>query len=459
MLYADFNSFFVTAAFACLYIISKAFDKKRFLGDYMKLTLITLLAITLSLGAIDKASIAKGKLIYDSVCFACHGKNLEGAIGHNLKDSLWVHGGTKEKIMATIKKGFPEKGMVAFGAIYNDSQIEDLTNFILSRQEGLRDMEYKIFHNATVETGVKWESQKPDKQAKINPPHINLNLPEVDQYAIQYKGKLIIPEHLAGKFKLKGLVRQKDGFSLHIDGEKVNITLPKNKRFEKMLSLSAGSHDIEFRYIKNFKSTTLHLDLIGKNSIPLSTETYRRSITNKHIVKAKDSFLIIRKRVTDLPPGSIIVNHQDKINYAINPHNAAINAVWNGDSLDIGPNIYARGQQAAKTIGKHLYAKNENIELIVDGDTRKLKYLGYSNKPKPKFMYKYGAHEIHVESFINSQGLVLSYSLTSQSNSKVQIRFPKGLKVSSTEGSQNGDIFTPKNSQSFQIIIPITEKK
>ena len=427
----------------------------------MKLTLIHLLAITLSLGASNKDSIAKGKLIYDSVCFACHGKNLEGATGHNLKDSEWLHGGSKEQIKATIKKGFPEKGMVAFGAIYNDQQIDDVTNYILSRQEGLRDMEYKIFHNATIETGVKWDSQKPDKQAKITPPHINLNLPEVDQYAIQYKGKLLIPEHMAGNFKLKGLVRQKDGFSLHIDGKEVKIKLSKTKRFDQDIKLAAGSHDIEFRYIKNFKSCTLHLDLNGKakGTIPLSAESYRRSITNKYIVKAKDTFLIIRKRVNNLAPGSIIVNHQDKMNYAIDPHNGGLNAVWTGDSIDIGPNIFARGQKAASFLGKQLMNKGEKVELYIDGAERKLRFIGYSDKPRPKFMYKYGSHQLHVESFLGPDGLVLSYSTPSGNSPKIQLKLPKSLNCKTSKGSVKGELFTPYTQTSFQVIIPVQEKK
>ncbi|MCH2209389.1 MAG: cytochrome c, partial [Lentisphaerales bacterium] len=60
--------------------------------------------------AADQASIDRGKKIYDTVCFACHGKNLEGATGFNLKDAEWVHGNSPEQILATIKKGFPDKG-------------------------------------------------------------------------------------------------------------------------------------------------------------------------------------------------------------------------------------------------------------------------------------------------------------------------------------------------------------
>lgn len=426
----------------------------------MKIIFLLFLSVAVNLGAINKDSSDRGKQIYDSVCFACHGKDLEGAIGHNLKDSIWVYGGTKEQIFNTIKKGFPEKGMVAFGAIYNDQQIEDITNYILSRQEGLRDMEYKIYHNATVETGVKWDSQKPDKQATLKPPHINLNLPEVDQYAIQYKGKLLIPPHLAGNFKLKGLVRQSDGLSLHIDGKEVDLKISSKKRIDQQINLTAGSHDIEFRYIKNFKSTTLHLDLLsGKANIPLSSESFRRSVTSQHIVKANDSFQIIRKRTAILPPGAIIVNHKDMISYAINPEDAAINSIWAGKSLDIGPNIYARGQQPSKLLGKPLFSDYENIYLLIDGEQRKLKYIGYSNKPEPRFFYSYGSNKINISSTMTANHLTISYAISSEGAAKVQLKLPESFKLAIPGGERKGEIFTPENQKSFQIIIPVEEKK
>ena len=114
-----------------------------------------------------------------------------------------------------------------------------------------------------------------------------------------------------------------------------------------------------------------------------------------------------------MPPGSIVVNHQDRLSYAINPIDASINAIWSGESLDIGPNIYARGQQTAKILGKQLFDLVDDIELLLDGEKRQLKFVGYSNKPRPRFMYKYGDCELSVESFMDEAGLVLNYSLSS----------------------------------------------
>ena len=73
--------------------------------------------IMVSFGALANDSVMRGKALYDTVCFACHGK-LEGAAGPNLKDYEWLHGGNRDQIITSITKGFPEKGMVAFGVCF-----------------------------------------------------------------------------------------------------------------------------------------------------------------------------------------------------------------------------------------------------------------------------------------------------------------------------------------------------
>ena len=127
--------------------------------------------------------------------------------------------------------------------------------------------------------------------------------------------------------------------------------------------------------------------------------------------------------------------------------------------MDIGPNIYARGQDLAKTLGTDHFSKAENISLMIDGAPQKLRYLGYSNKPKPKFMYKQGEEKISIESFMGSEGLVLNYIIELSKSSNVQLKLPKSLNVKTTDGKREGEIFTPANSNSFQIIIPVKENK
>lgn len=41
-------------------------------------------------------AIADGEAIYKRTCFACHGQDLEGGVGPNLKDAEWYHPPAKE---------------------------------------------------------------------------------------------------------------------------------------------------------------------------------------------------------------------------------------------------------------------------------------------------------------------------------------------------------------------------
>lgn len=50
---------------------------------------------------------AKGKLIYDQICFTCHQENGEGLVGMapNLTDDVWLWGGNERDILNTITNG------------------------------------------------------------------------------------------------------------------------------------------------------------------------------------------------------------------------------------------------------------------------------------------------------------------------------------------------------------------
>ena len=406
-------------------------------------------------------SIKRGKALYDSICFSCHGKNLEGGIGFNLKDQIWVHGNTPAQINATIKKGFPDKGMMPFGSMYSDSQINDVTNFILSRQEGLGDLSYKIFHDVDIDTPIDWDNKKASKAAVSNPPYVNLNLPEVDQFAMSYKGKLIIPQHLSGPSKLVGSLKQSNGFEILIDGKKLDINFEKRNRFTQKLNLTPGAHDFELRYIKTFRFSDIGLILYAKEKIPLSIDSYRKSVLTSHIVKAGDSHQIIRKRIKDYASGSIAVNHNDKTTYIINPDSADITGLWNGPSLDIGPNIIGRGQHDSKPMAASQIKAGQAISLLLNNKPVTMTYQGYSSSPVPKFMFKTEGVTIEISSKFNGDSLALTYSLSSLQNKTVSLKTPANLKISSTDGELNQTSFTPSKDKSskFTILIPITEKK
>ncbi len=73
--------------------------------------------------------------LYQQLCAACHGKDLEGGLGLSLLDDEWKHGSSDEALTMSIKNGFPELGMVAYGSTLSDNQIRSLVIYIKERRQ------------------------------------------------------------------------------------------------------------------------------------------------------------------------------------------------------------------------------------------------------------------------------------------------------------------------------------
>jgi len=78
-----------------------------------------------------------GRVTFNTTCASCHTEKLTGAIGPNLVDKLWIHGGLPSQIHATIEKGVLAKGMPAWGPILGPKKTAEVAAYILSyHQEG-----------------------------------------------------------------------------------------------------------------------------------------------------------------------------------------------------------------------------------------------------------------------------------------------------------------------------------
>ncbi len=86
----------------------------------------------------DNESLEKGKeLFVEKTCASCHGNLGEGnAIGPNLADNSWIHGGKPTQVFKTIKYGFQEKGMPAFNSQMSDNQALMVVSYILLKIKG-----------------------------------------------------------------------------------------------------------------------------------------------------------------------------------------------------------------------------------------------------------------------------------------------------------------------------------
>jgi len=82
----------------------------------------------------DDVLIQKGKGIFDMNCNSCHRADGGGAIGPNLTDAYWLHGGDTKEVFHTIQDGVLEKGMPAWGKTMSPQEVRDVTLFVMSLQ-------------------------------------------------------------------------------------------------------------------------------------------------------------------------------------------------------------------------------------------------------------------------------------------------------------------------------------
>ncbi|MCB0700202.1 MAG: c-type cytochrome [Chitinophagaceae bacterium] len=86
-----------------------------------------------SVEMLDESGIAAGKDIFIKNCVACHANDGGGnAVGPNLTDDYWLHGGSLKDVFKTIKYGWPDKGMRSWKDDFSPKQIAQLASFVKS---------------------------------------------------------------------------------------------------------------------------------------------------------------------------------------------------------------------------------------------------------------------------------------------------------------------------------------
>lgn len=84
----------------------------------------------------DAAILSNGQKVFISNnCQSCHRQDGGGnAIGPNLTDTYWIHGGSIKNIFQTIKNGVVEKGMPAWGKVMSPTDVRDVAFYVMSLQ-------------------------------------------------------------------------------------------------------------------------------------------------------------------------------------------------------------------------------------------------------------------------------------------------------------------------------------
>jgi len=91
--------------------------------------------------------------IYADFCSGCHGAQMEGGKAESLLDNVWRHGGDHASLMRSIREGYPELGMPAFGATINDAEANGLIAYI--HEMATRNVEPRVGEEKSLPEGVQ----------------------------------------------------------------------------------------------------------------------------------------------------------------------------------------------------------------------------------------------------------------------------------------------------------------
>lgn len=89
----------------------------------------------------NPAFVEAGKATFNANCSACHLASLRGkgenpaAIGPDLTDQTWIHGGKPTEIIATVTNGVQAKGMPTWGPVLGQKKISEVVAYVLSKHK------------------------------------------------------------------------------------------------------------------------------------------------------------------------------------------------------------------------------------------------------------------------------------------------------------------------------------
>jgi cytochrome c oxidase cbb3-type subunit 3 len=82
-----------------------------------------------------------GKTTFNTLCVSCHLPSMRGktespaAIGPDLTDVQWIHGGKPLEVFHLVTVGVPAKGMVTWGPLLGPKKISEVVAYVLSKHD------------------------------------------------------------------------------------------------------------------------------------------------------------------------------------------------------------------------------------------------------------------------------------------------------------------------------------
>lgn len=406
----------------------------------------------------DAETVKQGETIYKQMCFACHGMNLEGAAGPSLIDATWVHGANPADWFRIITKGVSEKGMMAYEAVYDETTRKNLTAYILSKQEGLRNFRYEIYPPVKGEATAlpTFGSGEPVKSGQISDALVDLSPAEMQEFSIVFKGNFLVPKN--GKYTFFHQTR--DGrFRLKLNDIVSEIEGGNRKRIRTEIELEAGDYEMEVAYQRTEGTPRMLLfDVRAPSGItfPLSRDSHQILTTSTYVYQVTDQARIVRSVLEGIPHESLAVGLTGGLSFTVG-RDGSIHSIWDGPFLDTGPNVSERGKRAAVT-GTPWFITPQGIRLLIDGEPVRLRLKEYrlESPQSPAFEFvapNGGTVALRTESS-DPEKLTFLYS-TNGLEGELQMSIPIGVVLKKGDPPLSSpELVSIENPASFSLTIP-----
>lgn len=418
--------------------------------------------LTLSL---DANSTQQGKVLFERYCAGCHKKDLSGAAGFNLKDSEWIHGSKPSQILNNLQNGFSK--MPGFGAAIKSEDQHAIIAYILSKREGFENLTYELYQLDSV-NDVTIDAKDKVKSGVIKHNFMDFELPEMPHYALVFEGDFHAPKNREAYLFAEGV---KD-FNIELEIDHQPAKNIGNSRWVKRWQLKPGKQHIKFTYISGKSglkwSAARNISLYVVNDdntikiFPVSTKARKLSKNTGFDVKASDQYVIQQKKIVKLPPYSIAVGAPEKINYAFNTRSCAINGLWSGDLLNVGPNIGGRGKDGSIPLGDWLYHFPSQLAPSLS-EKQECKFLKYRVEGSPEFYFSVDNVVMSVVAKTTVKNTIeFVYRILENPEKRAQLSFSlpdsNKVKVTSVQGDINNNTLVINITEQAEFSVQLTWK-
>ena len=296
---------------------------------------------------------ARARELYSQICFNCHGPELDGGKGPALVDAYWRHGSEPEAILKAINKGFPGSEMVAFEEALPESDRIALRDFLVAKQEGLREVVRHVyprepFQGKRLEPGL-FTSVKPISHKRL--PENVFYLDRNQDGVLRGTAKIYVRE--PGEYRF--VIPPRGRWSIYVNGKEVFYYDDRTKEhthINETFVLQAGVHEMEFLHEEKashrFRFTGALRHESGKKWA-LNGRSLQGNVPK--IIAAEPEARVVRKWIAGLPPRTLLCLLPNQTLVAYNPTDGSVLNAWHSASINQTPSLADRSARPSEVKG------------------------------------------------------------------------------------------------------------